>query len=96
MKVIGLGHRTQKLDGCNLIMMESGSMQVTGKAVNVGVNITTTGTETTTGTITRAIKSTMIRTTTTSNIRPAACLRRSRIGKKLEATETPSPQTLVS
>ena len=43
-KVIGLGHRTAGLGGWLLIMMESGSLTVTGREIAAGLNMTTAGT----------------------------------------------------
>jgi hypothetical protein len=91
MKVIGLDHRTRGLDGCHLITMESGTMQVTGTAIRVGLNMTTTGIGTMTGTTT----GTMTRATTTSRPRQAVRLRHSGMIKKLEAAEATSLATLI-
>ena len=44
MQAIGLGHPTRRLGGWLLIMMESGSLTVTGKEIAAGLNMTTAGT----------------------------------------------------
>ena len=54
MEAIGLGHRIQELAGWHLIMMESGSLRVTGKEIAGGLNMTTAGTGTATGILTGA------------------------------------------
>jgi len=54
MEAIGLGHRIRELAGWHLIMMESGSLRVTGKEIADGSNMTTAGTGTATGILTGA------------------------------------------
>ena len=75
MKVIGPGYPTRGLNGCHLITMEIGSLRATGMAIGAGLNITTVGTGsasgTATGAMTRAAIGAMTGTTTTSSARLA-------------------------
>ncbi len=72
MRAIGLGHRTRVLIGCHLIMMESGSITVTGTEIADGLNMTTTGT--TTDTVILTVTMTMTETMTGTAITARSAL----------------------
>jgi hypothetical protein len=52
MQVIGLAHRIRVPGGLSLAMMDSGTLEVTGRGIAAGLNMTTAGTTTGIGILT--------------------------------------------